>query len=103
MRSLPFFLTSILTILVSICSLDLATASEVPADPRAGIISAVEWSEDGQFLTYTNMKTRYRFDLTSGEREELGAAEDTPAPPRRRSRRSRGGGGSLTGTYVGRP
>ena len=103
MRSLPFFLTSILTILVSICSLDLATASEVPADPRAGIISAVEWSEDGQFLTYTNMKTRYRFDLTSGEREELGAAEDTPAPPRRRSRRSRGGGGGLTGTYVGRP
>ncbi|MBT6542374.1 MAG: prolyl oligopeptidase family serine peptidase, partial [Planctomycetes bacterium] len=57
----------------------------------------------GQFLTYTNMKTRYRFDLTSGEREELGAAEDTPAPPRRRSRRSRGGGGGLTGTYVGRP
>ncbi len=103
MRSLPFFLTSILTILVSICSLDLATASEVPADPRAGIISAVEWSEDGQFLTYTNMKTRYRFDLTSGEREELGVAEDTPAPPRSRSRRSRGGGGSLTGTYVGRP
>jgi dipeptidyl-peptidase-4 len=103
MRSLPFFLTTILTILVPICSLDLATAREVSADPRAGIISAVEWSEDGQFLTYTNMNTRYRYHLISGEREELGSAKDTPAETPRRTRRSRGGGGSLTGTYVGRP
>ncbi|MDE0959856.1 MAG: DPP IV N-terminal domain-containing protein [Planctomycetota bacterium] len=103
MRSLPFFLASILTLLVTVCCHDLAAASRAPEDPRSGQISAVEWSEDGQFLIYTHMKTQYRFHLSSAVREEFGAAKDTPAPPRRRSRRARGGGEDLTGTYVGRP
>ena len=49
------------------------------------------------------MKTRYRFDLTSGEREELGVAEDTPAPPRADLEGLVEAEESLTGTYVGRP
>ncbi|HIO65178.1 MAG TPA: hypothetical protein EYN40_00670, partial [Planctomycetes bacterium] len=103
MRILSNFPGIVLAMILALFSVDVVTASSDDADPRAGLVSAIEWSEDGLFLSYTNLGTRHRFHLITGVREVLGRAKDVEEPPRRRSRRGRGGGGGQTGTYVGRP
>ena len=103
MRSLSNFPGLVLAMILALFSVDVVTASSDEADPRAGIVTAIEWSEDGESLSYTNLGTRHRYHLMTGVREDLGRAEDVEEPPRRRSRRGRGGGGGQTGTYVGRP
>ena len=74
------------------------------AAPQPGVVSRVQWSEDGKSLTFTNLGERYRFHLETGERESLGSQEDGESQPQgRRTRRPRRGASGLTGTYVGRP
>lgn len=73
-------------------------------EPQPGVITRVEWSEDGKSLLFTNMGQRYRFHLETAERENLGPHEaGDPAALDRRSRRFRGRQSGMTGTYVGRP
>ncbi|MGE4613501.1 MAG: DPP IV N-terminal domain-containing protein, partial [Planctomycetota bacterium] len=103
MRSQSNFPGLVLAMILALFSVDVVTASSDDADPRAGLVTAIEWSEDGLFLSYTNLGTRHRFHLITGVREDLGKAEDVEEPSRRRTRRGRGGGGGQTGTYVGRP
>ena len=104
MRSLSNFPGLVLAMILALFSVDVVTASSADPDPRAGLVTAVEWSEDGQYLSYTNLGTRHRIHMMTGVREDLGKAKDVDEPPRRRTRRGRGGGGGgQTGTYVGRP
>ncbi len=75
-----------------------------------GVVSRIEWSEDGETLSFTNQGRRYRLDLETLEREELGEDEGRggrSAPDAERRRRffqsRRGARGASTGDYVGRP
>jgi dipeptidyl-peptidase-4 len=95
-------------------ALGLAIADTADAQRRRGgrgyqgpgVVSRVNWAEDGKSLEYTTEGQRYRFNLESKEKESLGK-DETPAPRggrRGRGRRGRGSAGfGNTGTYVGRP
>ena len=77
MRSLSNFPGLVLAMILALFSVDIVTASSDDADPRAGLVTAIEWSEDGLFLSYTNLGTRHRFHLLTGVREALGLAKET--------------------------
>jgi len=69
-----------------------------------GVVSKVEWSEDGKSVEFTNDGQRFRFDLESNEKAKVEAkkkADDKAAPTRfrRRARQLEGN----TGKYLGRP
>ncbi len=102
MSSRPLSLTLILALSFSLFTSVSIEAQRGQSAASSGVVSAIEWSEDGKFLNYSNQGKRLRLELASGNKEVIGDAEDEPQPERRRFRRSRGGSG-LTGTYVGRP
>ncbi len=96
------------TLVVWVVALVLCDASDAqrgpgaPAQNTPGVVSRVEWSEDGKLVSYTTEGERYRFDLVTRDRERLGPDEAPPAE--QRGRRFRGGGGnSVLGTNVGQP
>ncbi|MEC7584563.1 MAG: DPP IV N-terminal domain-containing protein [Planctomycetota bacterium] len=87
-------------------------ASQSPAQRRGapvqgpGTVSQITWSEDGKSVTFNNQGRRYRFDLESLEREDVGAASRNRGSTRQargRGRRGRTTSGASTGDYVGRP
>ncbi len=78
------------------------TVAAQQAAPEPGVVSKVEWSEDGASVSWTNLGERYRMDLTTLERAALGA-DDAPAERRRGFRGQSGPQGASTGDYIGRP
>ena len=71
-----------------------------------GTVSAIDWSTDGKSVSYNNQGKRYRFDLKTQKKEEIGAATRSQAAGRRGRigrRGQRGDPGANTGRYVGRP
>ena len=78
-----------------------------------GTVSAIQWSEDGKSVSFTNQGKQYRFNLSTLKKELLEGGEGKVVSARdaggRRDRfggrrgRGRGAADSGTGRYVGRP
>ena len=73
-----------------------------------GVVSKVDWSDDGNSVEFTSNGKRFSFNLTSSVKSEVEskaeekkeAAESRPSP---RSRRGSTAGFGNTGKYIGRP
>jgi dipeptidyl-peptidase-4 len=91
--------------LLAVCSTPLLAANspqaQQPSD-AAGIVSRVEWSENGDTVSWTNQGERFEMDLDSLERKSTGK-DDKAAERRRGSRGPSGPRGASTGDYIGRP
>ena len=74
-----------------------------------GMVSRVQWDDDGKTVRFTSQGQRYQFDLETLEKTELEDAEggqrasDDENRPGPRFRGNRGNAGGNTGRYVGRP
>jgi len=99
---------ALLTLLLLVPETALATqrSGRSSAPDRAGVVSQVEWSEDGTTLSFRNRGERFQLDLASLERKSLGKEEESESDRRggrRGSRRRGASSGASTGEYVGRP